>query len=76
MSSGTAEAFGKQWQVGDVVGVFLDLIDKTISKRQSFDSFYCAKTFLLELTYWTLRFDFQNKFIHVKNSMFSTFLFY
>ncbi|KAJ8665342.1 hypothetical protein QAD02_007004, partial [Eretmocerus hayati] len=29
--SGTGEAFGKQWQVGDVVGVFLDLIDKTIS---------------------------------------------
>ena len=30
--SGTAETFGKQWQVGDVVGVFLDLIDRTISK--------------------------------------------
>ncbi|XP_014216363.1 ryanodine receptor-like [Copidosoma floridanum] len=29
--SGTAEAFGKQWQLGDVVGVFLDLIDRTIS---------------------------------------------
>ncbi|XP_058809913.1 ryanodine receptor [Phymastichus coffea] len=29
--SGTAETFGKQWQVGDVVGVFLDLIDRTIS---------------------------------------------
>ena len=29
---GTAESFGKQWQVGDVVGVFLDLIDRTISK--------------------------------------------
>ncbi|KAK4873043.1 hypothetical protein RN001_015072 [Aquatica leii] len=28
---GTAESFGKQWQVGDVVGVFLDLIDHTIS---------------------------------------------
>ncbi|XP_071050495.1 ryanodine receptor isoform X2 [Onthophagus taurus] len=27
----TAESFGKQWQVGDVVGVFLDLIDHTIS---------------------------------------------
>jgi ryanodine receptor 2 len=30
--SGSAESFGKQWQVGDVVGVFLDLIDRTISK--------------------------------------------
>ncbi|CAG9853862.1 unnamed protein product [Phyllotreta striolata] len=29
--SNTAESFGKQWQVGDVVGVFLDLIDHTIS---------------------------------------------
>lgn len=34
--SGTAETFGKQWQVGDVVGVFLDLIDRTISKTESF----------------------------------------
>lgn len=31
--SNTAESFGKQWQVGDVVGVFLDLIDHTISKN-------------------------------------------
>lgn len=30
--SGSTESFGKQWAVGDVVGVFLDLIDKTISK--------------------------------------------
>jgi hypothetical protein len=29
---GAAESFGKQWGVGDVVGVFLDLIDRTISK--------------------------------------------
>ncbi|XP_060521135.1 ryanodine receptor isoform X2 [Cylas formicarius] len=29
--SNSAESFGKQWQVGDVVGVFLDLIDHTIS---------------------------------------------
>ncbi|XP_063919785.1 ryanodine receptor isoform X1 [Zophobas morio] len=29
--SNVAESFGKQWQVGDVVGVFLDLIDHTIS---------------------------------------------
>ncbi|XP_044016394.1 ryanodine receptor isoform X3 [Aphidius gifuensis] len=29
--SGTGETFGKQWQIGDVVGVFLDLIDHTIS---------------------------------------------
>ncbi|XP_063236802.1 ryanodine receptor isoform X2 [Bacillus rossius redtenbacheri] len=28
---GTAESFGKQWQAGDVVGVFLDLFDQTIS---------------------------------------------
>lgn len=38
MYCNTAESFGKQWQVGDVVGVFLDLIDHTISKeyRQQF----------------------------------------
>lgn len=30
---GTAESFGKQWTVGDVVGVFLDLVDHTISKK-------------------------------------------
>lgn len=35
MYSGSTESFGKQWAVGDVVGVFLDLIDKTISKYQS-----------------------------------------
>ncbi|GBP39010.1 Ryanodine receptor [Eumeta japonica] len=29
--SGNYESFGKQWAVGDVVGVFLDLIDRTIS---------------------------------------------
>ncbi|XP_050357860.1 ryanodine receptor isoform X7 [Nymphalis io] len=29
--SGSTESFGKQWAMGDVVGVFLDLIDKTIS---------------------------------------------
>ncbi|KAG8232313.1 hypothetical protein J437_LFUL009412 [Ladona fulva] len=28
---GTAETFGKPWQVGDIVGVFLDLVDRTIS---------------------------------------------
>jgi hypothetical protein len=32
--SGSAETFGKQWVVGDVVGVCLDLIDRTISKLQ------------------------------------------
>lgn len=32
MYCGTGESFGKQWQVGDVVGVFLDLLDRTISK--------------------------------------------
>lgn len=29
--SNVAESFGKQWQINDVVGVFLDLIDHTIS---------------------------------------------
>lgn len=33
MYSNSAESFGKQWQIGDVVGVFLDLIDHTISKN-------------------------------------------
>jgi hypothetical protein len=47
MYSGTAESFGKQWQVGDVVGVFLDLIDRTISKKQSLnDSF--SRYFMLQ----------------------------
>lgn len=35
--SGSTESFGKQWAVGDVVGVFLDLIDKTISKYHTND---------------------------------------
>ena len=30
--SGGSESYGKQWDIGDVVGVFLDLIDHTISK--------------------------------------------
>ena len=29
---GSGESFGKQWAVGDCVGVFLDLIDRTLSK--------------------------------------------
>lgn len=33
MSQGAAESFGKQWVPGDLVGVFLDLIDHTISKK-------------------------------------------
>ena len=28
---GSGESFGKQWKIGDVVGVFLDLLDRTIS---------------------------------------------
>uniref|UniRef100_A0A0A9WDJ1 Ryanodine receptor 44F n=2 Tax=Lygus hesperus TaxID=30085 RepID=A0A0A9WDJ1_LYGHE len=31
VTSGVAESFGRQWTVGDVVGVFLDLLDHTIS---------------------------------------------
>ena len=27
---GMVEAYGKRWHVGDVVGVFLDLVDRTI----------------------------------------------
>lgn len=58
MYSGTAEAFGKQWQIGDVVGVFLDLIDKTISKRQSLsDSFsrHFTLNFYQNYEYWISR---------------------
>lgn len=33
MYGGTTESFGKQWGPGDVVGVFLDLVDHTISKN-------------------------------------------
>ena len=29
---GGCESYGKQWNVGDVAGVFLDLVDRTISK--------------------------------------------
>lgn len=32
MYAGSTESFGKQWGPGDVVGVFLDLVDHTISK--------------------------------------------
>jgi ryanodine receptor 2 len=31
MYMGTSESFGRQWQIGDIVGVFLDLMDHTIS---------------------------------------------
>lgn len=48
MSGGATESFGKQWVPGDIVGVFLDLVDHTISKdhisiieRQLISSFYC-----------------------------------
>lgn len=34
--SGTGESFGKQWTAGDCVGVFLDLVDRTISKYSRF----------------------------------------
>ena len=30
---GASESFGKQWGPGDIVGVFLDLVDHTISKK-------------------------------------------
>lgn len=33
--AGATESFGKQWGPGDVVGVFLDLVDHTISKSIS-----------------------------------------
>lgn len=36
ISGGGAESFGKQWQPGDIVGVFLDLVDHTISKTVYF----------------------------------------
>lgn len=29
---GTGESFGKHWSAGDCVGVFLDLVDRTVSK--------------------------------------------
>lgn len=32
MFAGSTESFGKQWVPGDVVGVFLDLVDHNISK--------------------------------------------
>ena len=62
--SGTAETFGKQWQVGDVVGVFLDLIDRTISKTANLSSerFSChfkllhTHNSIQELDYWIHRY--------------------
>ena len=48
MYSGSTESFGKQWAVGDVVGVFLDLIDKTISKYQTELACVVAGTFFCE----------------------------
>lgn len=30
--AGTMESYGHKWQVGDVVGVCLDLVDRTISE--------------------------------------------
>lgn len=33
--AGSTESFGKQWGPGDVVGVFLDLVDHTISKTMN-----------------------------------------
>jgi hypothetical protein len=30
---GGSESFGKVWAIGDIVGVFLDLVDHTISKN-------------------------------------------
>lgn len=32
---GTSESFGKQCNPGDIIGVFLDLTDHTISKKSS-----------------------------------------
>ena len=67
--SGTAETFGKQWQVGDVVGVFLDLIDRTISKTESFKRtlqlpFQAIHTYNLiqEIDYWIQK----NVFLNTK----------
>lgn len=59
MYLGSAESFGKQWQVGDVVGVFLDLIDHTISKAMlirasltlSLLPIIIAKMFYLRMTF-------------------------
>ena len=31
-SGGSCESYGHKWHVGDVIGVFLDLIDRTVSK--------------------------------------------
>jgi hypothetical protein len=30
--SGVCDSYGKRWQVGDVIGVFLDIQDRTISE--------------------------------------------
>lgn len=42
MYCGSVESFGRQWQVNDVVGVFLDLMDRTISK----DYHFCCSLFI------------------------------
>lgn len=40
MYGGSGETFGKQWGPGDVVGVFLDLVDHTISKPSKVFSYH------------------------------------
>ncbi len=38
---GVAESYGRAWHVGDVIGVFLDLADRTISEA------VCKQNFLI-----------------------------
>lgn len=40
---GTSESFGKQCNPGDIIGVFLDLTDHTISKKSSSIEYLTAK---------------------------------
>lgn len=50
---GTFEPFGTKYQVGDVVGCFIDLIDSTISKLMVWNdnvSLFVTGLFLLKLS--------------------------
>lgn len=80
--SGTAETFGKQWQVGDVVGVFLDLIDRTISKTESFKRtlqlpFQAIHIYNLiqEIDYWIQKNVFLNTKVYCRTNNLRSFVF-
>ena len=43
--SAVCDNYGKRWQVGDVIGVFLDIQDRTISELEMKQSFKTSKNY-------------------------------